>query len=239
MRHEPVRHAFAYTLGLFYIDLDELEALPKALPFFSLERFNLLSFSRADYLGEAHVPLAEAVRARIRQELGEAPRGPVRMLTHPRYLGYCFNPVTFYYCFAEDGETLAVILAEITNTPWNERHAYVLPVQDASGTSTFRFDKRFHVSPFLPMGLEYVWRFGAPGERADVSMDVRREGKTVFHAALRTARAPLDAKHVLRAILRLPPMTFKVMLGIHYQALRLYLKRSPFYPHPKHGKAAP
>jgi DUF1365 family protein len=241
-RLAPVPHAFAYTLGLFYLDLHELDAVARALPFFSVGRANVLSFRREDYLGAPHVPLYDAVRARVREALGHAPTGPIRVLTHPRYLGYCFNPVTFYYCFADDGETLEVIVAEITNTPWNERHAYVLDVREATRAGdqlVFAFDKRFHVSPFLPMDLAYVWRFSSPDGHLRVHMDALRKGERVFTASLGATRTPLTALSVLGALCRLPPMTLKVMAGIHYEALRVYLKRNPFYEHPRSRKATP
>jgi DUF1365 family protein len=246
VRHQrlaPTPHAFDYTLGLFYLDLDELSEVARRLPFFSVERPNLLSFRRADYLGDPCVPLKQAVLARVNDTLGHTPAGPVRMLTHPRYLGYCFNPVTFYYCFEADGTTLDTIVAEITNTPWKERHAYVLRARDAERAGqdglSFAFDKVFHVSPFLPMDLGYVWRFTPPGERLDVHMDALRAGAKVFEATLLTEREPLTVGAVARALLRLPPMTLKVVLGIHYEALRVYLKRNPFYEHPKFRRATP
>ncbi len=239
-RFAPSPHAFDYTLGLFYLDLDELDVVAERLPFFSVEARNVLSFQRSDYLGDPRTPLKQAVLARVHETLGHTPEGPVRMLTHPRYFGYCFNPVTFYYCFEADGETLDTIVAEITNTPWNERHAYVLRAKDASRVGDglcFSFDKAFHVSPFLPMALGYVWRFTSPNGRLHVHMDAMREGVRVFEATLVTTREPLDAWTVARALLRLPPMTLKVMLGIHYEALRVALKRNPFYEHPKFRKA--
>ncbi len=248
VRHQRLRpkpHAFEYTLGLFYLDLDELELVARRLPLFSIERPNLLSFRRSDYLGDPQVPLKEAVLARVEETLGHRPRGPVRMLTHPRCFGYCFNPVTFYYCFDDDGETLDTIIAEITNTPWKERHAYVLRVQDARGGQgahqggplLFEFDKTFHVSPFLPMDLTYAWRFAVPGPRLNVHMEALREGEGVFRATLATRRQPLDLRHVGRALLRLLPMSAGVMVGIHHQALRVFLKGNPFYKHPKLRKA--
>ncbi|MCA9533505.1 MAG: DUF1365 domain-containing protein [Myxococcales bacterium] len=243
VRHQrlaPRPHAFRYTLGLFYLDLDELEQVAARLPCFSLERPNVLSFRRSDYLGDPRVPLKEAVLTRVYETLGHRPEGPVRMLTHPRYFGYCFNPVTFYYCFEADGQTLDTIVAEITNTPWKERHAYVLRARDAQrggGRLTFAFDKAFHVSPFLPMDLRYRWRFSEPADGLHVHMDALRDGESVFVATLTTAREPLDLRHVARALLRLPPMTIGVMVGIHYQALRVYLKRNPFYEHPRLRKA--
>ena len=137
-----------------YIDLDELDEVFSRHAFWSLERLNIVSFRRADYLGESG-NLRESVHHRIREEGIEPPSGAVRMLTHLRYFGYCFNPVTFYFCFDADG-AVEVIVAEITNTPWDERHAYVLDVRRGSNrgnTVEFEFQKDFHVSPFPRHGL--------------------------------------------------------------------------------------
>lgn len=237
-RSSPRAHAFTYALTFFYLDLDELPEVVASIPFFSLDRANLLSFRREDYLAPHHVPLAEAARARVREAFGEAPNGRVALLTHPRAFGHCFNPVSFYYCFEEDGETLHAIVAEITNTPWKERHAYVLRVRDAvhaRATFSFTFDKGFHVSPFLPMGLTYTWRFSSPGEHVTVHMDVLDDGERVFQASLAARREPLTMRACARALARLPPMTMKVVLGIHYEALRVFLKGNPVYDHPDLG----
>lgn len=234
-RYAPSPHAFRYRLGLLYLDLDELDALHDALWPFSVERPNLVSFRRSDYLGDAREPLKASVVARVVHALGRRPRGPIRLLTHPRYFGYCFNPVSFYYCFDEDGVTLDAIVAEITNTPWQERHAYVLDArraEEVDGALAFTFDKAFHVSPFLPMDLVYRWHLSRPSESLRVQMDLDREGARVFRADLVLRRAPLDARACLRGAAALPPTTLKVMLGIHYEALRVHLKGNPFYEHP-------
>jgi DUF1365 family protein len=130
-RHAPHAHAFRYRIYMLYLDLDELDRVFAGRWLWSVNRRNLAQFRRSDYLGDPTIPLAEAVRARVREALGRAPTGPIRLLTHLRYFGHCFNPVSFYYCYAEDGTTLDTIVAEITNTPWKERHSYVLPVAGA------------------------------------------------------------------------------------------------------------
>ena len=239
VRHQrlaPKPHAFDYTLGLFYLDLDELPEVARRLPFFSVERPNLLSFRRADYLGDPRVPLKQAVLARVQETLGHTPTGPVRMLTHPRYLGYCFNPVTFYYCFEADGTTLDTIVAEITNTPWRERHAYVLPLSGATRTdkvNEWRFDKQFHVSPFMAMEREYRWRFQAPGASIRVHMDVLKGDECEFDATLVLERRPLTGANLARCLGRWPLMTGKVLAAIHWQALLIWLRRNPVYDHPR------
>ena len=246
-RREPKPHGFRYRLFLPYLDLAELPELFAGRLLWSLERPNVVSFRRADYLGPADVPLDVAVRDRVERELGFRPTGPVRMLGNLRMFGYCFNPVVFYYCFepAADGEPerLVALVAEITNTPWGERHAYVFaaaPGRDAnedaheepSSLLRFRFQKDFHVSPFFGMDLEHDWRFAAPGELALVHMKNRIEGRTVFDASLRMERLPWTAGNLARCLARHPATSAKVHLAIYLQALLLWLKRTPFHPHP-------
>jgi hypothetical protein len=154
-----------------------------------------------------------------------------------RSLGYVFNPVSFYYCFDADGETLRAVVAEITNTPWNERHAYVLPA--GAGGADARFEKRFHVSPFFPMEQEYAWSLGVPGERLDVEMQNVQDGSEVFRARLALRRRAWSPAAHRRAALLQPLMAWKVHAAIYWQALRLWVKGTPFHVHPTKRAAAP
>jgi DUF1365 family protein len=233
-RHSPHAHAFGYRLFMMYIDLDELPRLFAGRWLWSLERANLASFRRADYLGDPQQPLADAVRSRIAAAGQPVPTGPIRLLTHLRYFGYCFNPVSFYYCFDADGSTLHTIVAEITNTPWKERHAYVLPVADATHdghSHHWAFDKCFHVSPFLPMDRHYRWRLSVPGERLDIHMDIDDATHRQFDATLSLRRQPLGAGSLARVLVGFPLMTMRVVAAIHWQALLIWLKRNPVYDH--------
>lgn len=234
-RHAPHAHAFSYPIAQLLLDLDELEQVFAGRWLWSVQRRNLVQFRRSDYFGDPAVPLAEALRAHVEACTGRRPQGPVRMLSHLRMLGHVFNPVTFYYCYQADGSTLECIVAEITNTPWKERHAYVLPVTDAQGNGIdlrWTFDKRFHVSPFMPMDCQYDWRFSAPGEALRVHMQVWRDGVRQFDATQSMQRQPLDGRGLARVLLRYPLMTLKVVAAIHWQALRLWLKRNPVHDHP-------
>lgn len=225
---------------MLYLDLDELDRAFAGRWLWSVNRRNLAQFKRNDFLGDPAVPLADAVRARVREATGRAPDGPIRLLAHLRYFGHCFNPVSFYYCYGADGTTLDTIVAEITNTPWKERHSYVLPMADAQRhASALRWDfaKAFHVSPFLPLERDYAWRFTAPDDALRVHMDVLSAGRSEFDATLVFARKPLTGANLARALLRYPAMTLKVVAAIHWQALLLWLRRNPVYDHP--GKATP
>ncbi|UPG91977.1 DUF1365 domain-containing protein [Luteibacter aegosomaticola] len=232
-RHAPHPHAFRYRMAQLWLDLDELDAVFEGRWLWSSRGRNLAEFRRADYFGSPEVPLADAVRDRVALSLGRRPAGPVRLLTHLRYAGFVFNPVSFYYCYEADGETLAAVLAEITNTPWRERHAYVVPAAEgATHAVDAQFPKTFHVSPFMPMDRTYRWRFTSPGERLAVHMDVLRDGEREFDAHLALARLPLSAASLARVLWRYPLMTAKVVGAIHLEALRLWLKRNPVHDHP-------
>lgn len=232
----PHPHAFSYRMAQLYLDLDEIDEVLANRWFWSVERRNWAQFRRADYLGPTEISLADAVRRRVEQATGRRPNGPIRLLTHVRYFGYVFNPVSFYYCFADDGVSLACIVAEITNTPWSERHAYVLPIETAmlrDGTFSWAFPKEFHVSPFVPMHRDYAWRFTLPGAYLNVHMEVVRDGEREFDATLNLKHRPLDGASLARVLWRYPLMTAQVVGAIRWQALRLWLKRNPVYDHPQ------
>lgn len=234
-RHAPHPHAFRYRMAQLYLDLDEVDSVFDRRWLWSSNRRNVAEFRRSDFLGEPDQPLSEAVRDRAAAALGRRPQGPIRLLTHLRYAGLSFNPVSFYYCYAADGITLDCIVAEITNTPWKERHAYVLPVDgaDLHGRAMhWSFAKAFHVSPFVGMARDYDWRFTAPSDDLHVHMEVTHDGEREFDATLHLERRPLNAASLRRVLWRYPLMTAQVVGAIHWQALRLWLKRNPIHDHP-------
>jgi uncharacterized protein len=239
-RHRPSAHGFQYRIAQLYLDLDEVDRAFEDRWLWSANRRNLAEFRRSDFHRNDHAdatqPLADAVRDTAEHALGYRPLGPIRLLTHLRYAGFVFNPVSFYYCYAADGRTLDCIVAEITNTPWRERHAYVLDAQTAEQHGRalhWHFAKAFHVSPFIGMRREYDWRFTVPGDDLYVHMNVFGEDtEREFDATLNLRRRPLDASSLRRVLWRYPLMTAKVVGAIHWQALRLWLKRTPIHDHP-------
>lgn len=234
-RFVPHAHAFRYRVAMLYLDLAEIDHVFAGRWLWSAHARNVAQFRRSDYLGPPELPLDEAVRRRVEAATGLRPRGPIRLLTHLRYIGHNFNPVSFYYCYAEDACTLQAIVAEITNTPWKERHAYVLPVATAQARGralAWRFAKAFHVSPFMPMDRDYDWRFTAPATDLFVHMDVLKGTEREFDATLTLRRRPLDGRGLARVLLRYPAMTLKVVAAIHWQALLIFLRRNPVYDHP-------
>jgi DUF1365 family protein len=233
-RFAPTENHFRYRMFMMYLDLAELPRLFDGTPCWSARRRALAWFKRADYLGPAEVPLDRAVRDLVEARTGARPKGPIRLLTHLRYFGYCMNPVSFYYCFDESGAALETIVAEITNTPWKERHQYVLPVVDAAARlKRFGFDKDFHVSPFLPMDMQYRWSFNQPEDRLFVHMQNHRNGEQLFDATLMLKHQPVSTFGLLCVLATFPLMTLKVIAAIHWQALRLWIKRTPVFDHPR------
>lgn len=233
-RYTPRPHAFRYPVYMVYLDLDELETVFAQHPLWSLERFNLLSFRRRDYFGTPSQSLHTELATFIEQRTGRRPRGPVRMLTNLAVLGYCFNPVTFYYAYDEH-DVLDVVVAEVTNTPWSERHAYVLDsraAQRKGRTLGWSLNKELHVSPFFDMDQRYRWRLTTPGEALTVSMQSFEGANRVFDASLSLQRKPLSTRAISRVLVRHPAMSATVHAAIYFQAFRLWLKRTPFFTHP-------
>jgi len=234
-RFLPMPHVFNYGLFMVYLDLAELDSVFAHRWFWSADRPNLAWFKRSDYFGDPAIPIDRAIRDFVAEKTGIPPSGPIRLLTHLRYAGLNFNPVSFYYCFDSTGGHVETIVAEITNTPWNERHGYVLGQSADEGSDRhhrYRFDKNLHVSPFFPMDIAYDWRFGEPGERLTVHMELVRESEKVFDATLDLQRIPMNAANMAWALLRYPMMTAQVLAAIYYHAARIKLKGIPFFDHP-------
>ena len=227
-RLEPERQ-FRHRVAMAYIDLDELPRLLdgrllRASP-------GLMRFRRGDYHGDAGTDLGESVRDTVERQLGARPSGPVRLLTNLRSLGVCFNPVSFYYCFSDEGERLEAVLAEVTNTPWRERHAYSM----AGGSGSSR--KRLHVSPFMPMNQSYTFSAVAPGARLAVTIENRGAERLEFAASLLLRRVELTPQAVRRISIRYPMSAVRTLALIYGHALGLRLAGVRPHPHPEGGPA--
>lgn len=231
-----VVNRFRYRVFFLYLDLAELPTLFQGRWLWSADRVNLAYFRRRDHLGDPQVPLEQAVGDLVAARTGTRPKGPIRLLTHLRYFGYCFNPASFYYCYDPAGERVTTIVVEVHHTPWGEEHCYVLDESQnehrVPGHKRFQFAKAFHISPFLPMDLWYDGRFTEPKETLNAHFMSFREGRRIFDATLTLSRRELTSRNLTRVLLRYPPMTSKVITLIYWQALRLWLKGATFYVHP-------
>jgi DUF1365 family protein len=239
-RRGAVPHAFRFPLAMLYLDLGEADAVFRGRWCWSVRRPALAWVRRADHLGNPRQPLADAVRALVEARTGVRPAGPIRLLTHPRYAGYVFNPLSVFYCFAADGVALEAIVADVTNTPWGERHQYVVAPRAASPSAGGgRLAKAFHVSPFLPMALDYHWRIGRPGAGLGLRIDARARGgeAPIFTATLALRRRAITGPALARVLVRFPLQTLQVVAGIYWQAWRLWRRGAPFHPHPPAASA--
>ncbi|WP_395949580.1 DUF1365 domain-containing protein [Aeromonas mytilicola subsp. aquatica] len=227
-RFAPRSHAFSYGLFMLGLDLDELPGLSQGR-WFGVERAGLLSFRRSDYLSGSEGSLKQAVWDKVAALGGSAePDGRVLLLGNVRCLGFYFSPVNFYFCYRE-GEA-RYLLAEVSNTPWNERHYYLLDLAALAPQ-----DKDFHVSPFMGLAMRYHWRIRAPAQETLIHIEshpTSGEAK-LFDATLALRREPLSRKGLVALLARWPWMTLKVLLGIYWQALRLFIKRTPIFTHPE------
>jgi DUF1365 family protein len=254
-----VKDEFHYPLFMAYLDLEELPEVFDGRWLWSARRPALAWFRRSDYLGDPHMPLAGAVRELVKERTGMPADGPIRLLTHLRYFGKCFNPVSFYYCFDISGERVVTVVADVTNTPWGERHAYVMRVSDPAdcgtvnadhgpiaadhgtvtadhGTVTVmraQFDKRLHVSPLMGMDHSYDWRLTEPGEQLLVHIESDREQTRVFDATLSLRRREITPHALRAALLRYPFLTLRIVARIYTHALRLRLRGARYFPHPE------
>jgi len=230
-----VRHArlglvparFNYRLFMVMLDLDRLDEAFDRCVIWSHRRIAPAWFRRRDHLGAPGSDLASCARDLVQSRTGHRPEGRVLLLTNLRYAGIGMNPVSFYWCLRGDGSSVQAVIAEINNTPWRERHCYVVePDKSVS------FSKAFHISPFQGMAQRYRWRIGTPTDRLSICMRSDEEGTPVFRASLRMKQLAWTRANRSRALLTHPFLTARILAGIYGQALRLSLRGAKFFPHP-------
>ncbi|HPU97415.1 MAG TPA: DUF1365 domain-containing protein [Candidatus Hydrogenedentes bacterium] len=236
-RFVPHPHAFRYRVFMLLLRLDELPMIFDRRWFWSArpDRPALAWFRREDHFGDPQRPLDEEVRQTVFKQAGFSPGGPILLLTHLRYWGYVMNPLSVFYCLSPDEKRLEAAVLEVHNTPWNERHIYVLHQPESvtpGGQYRYQFRKTFHVSPF--MGMDYVYRCALlpPADDLLVYLENRRGGEQKdFDAVLTLKRRELTARTMAGALIRHPFMTQKVIAGIYWEAFRLWWKKTPYFPY--------
>ena len=219
-----------------YVDLYEIDEVFRGRLLWSTSRAALARFRREDHVGNPDVPLGEAVTDLVQAQGKAAPRGPIRLLTHLRYFGYVFNPVSFYFCF-DQSERIETVVAEVNNTPWGEQYCYVLDSGQFESGNDQRMEKEFHVSPFMPMDVQYRWQISEPTDCLDLRLDNLRESRRFFDVTMHLRRRPITTVNLTRMLIHYPLMTHRVLAAIYWQAFRLWIKRCPVYPHPRSVKS--
>lgn len=237
-RFSPKQHAFEYDVFMMYLDTREIADIFSLSRFWSLTHFAPAQFKRSDFhinknqLAQNPLPsIDESVRNTVASTLGERPSGPIRMLVNLRYWGINMNPLSTYYCFDDSGENLIAILAEVHNTPWDERHAYVLTGDDFSHKQHVNFPKEFHVSPFNPLEMDYRWHSTTPNETLALHLENWQDNSKIMDATMTLVREPITTKSMNRILIRFPWMTVKVVAAIYWQAVKLWWKGVPIFTH--------
>jgi DUF1365 family protein len=239
-RISPRLNEFTYNVFMAYLDLDEIDLVFSRTGLWqNVSRADHqrkfwppVQFSNRDYFDGQNRPLGDAIRDWIAEQGHPRPEGAVRMLANVKMWGYLINPIVCYYVF-DKSDNLRHVVAEVTNTPWRDRIQYLLPVTGNSGINNRRFGKDMHVSPFMPMDMEYEWTSNLPGETLELKIDNWRNGDLVFNAAMAMKREPISKASKNKILRQFPWMTAKVAAAIYWQALKLFVKRVPLFGHPK------
>lgn len=238
IRQRPQEHQFQYTMFQILLDVDRPELIDRISPLWSSGKFNAVRFNRNKYLA-GDKSLNDQVTELISQRLGTSFEGRVYLLASLSYWGICYNPVNFFFCYNNANE-LCYILSEIHNTPWGEHYTYIHDVANESyakgsgdGKAGFRFHKQFHVSPFMPMDIDYDWRFDISDEQIFITMNLQREGETLFNVSMKLRGSELTDRQANLIPFKYPLMCVKVFTAIYWQAFKLWCKKIPFFDHPR------
>ncbi|MGR5300674.1 MULTISPECIES: DUF1365 domain-containing protein [Vibrio] len=231
-RFVPVNHELNYSLFMPAIDVDELEDLEKKVWGFGSRWWHWARFKRSDYIGEGSIKAA--VQNKVEELTGIRCSGKVVAVCHLRYFGLYFSPVNFYYVYDEQGEW-QYLLAEVSNTPWNECHYYAVAADENDEQYGWKQDKAFHVSPFNPIDQRYHWKIKPLTDKLNIHLECHK-GEKHFDATMAMKAKPLSSKSLLKCLIVTPSQTVKVMVGIYWHALKLWIKGAPFYSHPKYAQ---
>ena len=233
-RHQPRVHAFRYSLFMMYVDLDELEQVFKPFWLWGVNRPGFASFQRKDHYGDDKTALSNSIRELVLQQTQQRVEGPIRLLTQFRILGYTFNPLSLYFCFDMSGEKLTHIVSEVSNTPWNVQHCYVLTPSPKNPTVfQDQHEKSFHVSPFMHEDMQYRWKISQPEEKLEVQIENLIGNEILFSAKMDLERKTLNTRNLRSTLSNFPLMSFKVITAIYWEALKLWLKGIKYVPYTK------
>jgi len=235
-RHQPRQHRFTYRLFMVFLDLEELSTTVGRGKLISDRKISPRSFLRRDHLFDEASSLERELRELVRVEAGIETNGPIRLLTQLRYFGYFLSPLNLYYLLNDTGQHIQAVVAEVNNTPWGERHCYVLSDQNRDGDAgslRFSHPKAFHVSPFMGMEMQYQWSLSPPSENLSVHVANIENDSKLFEVGMTLTRHELTSAQLRRMTFRFPWMTAQIGTAIYFQALKLWWKKCPFYNHPK------
>ena len=233
-RFRPRAHAFRYSLFMALLDIDQLEAQFGVSWLLGRNRWNLASFRDGDHIGEPGRPLRERLAESARAAGHHLPGGPIFLLTHLRYAGYVFNPISIYYCFDRESR-LQLVLADVRNTYGGRRAYWLTPIGDLDRRFRAVAAKSMYVSPFMTMSANYEFVLTEPAATLAVQMNVADSASRapIFDATLTLARRPWTAAAIRRVLLSYPLMTARVIGAIHFEALRLRMKGLSVVPAPE------
>ncbi|MFC3195463.1 DUF1365 domain-containing protein [Marinicella sediminis] len=233
-RMHPKRHRFKYHMNWCIMDVDDLSFWTNSSRQWRHNRWGVFAIKDQDYIDDQPLPIGHKVREYIKQQTGQPFNGRIQLFTHPRFLGFGFNSVNFYFC--QLAGQMRYIISEINNTPWGEKHLYFHDCQQAEITGqnwTFAFSKAFHISPFMSMDIDYQWQFEVTAEAIVVRMSLHQKGVKLMQVLLDTKITPAVENSIKRHVLKRPFQPWKMAAGIYWQALKLWLKRIPFIAHPE------
>ncbi len=221
-RFKPKEHFFKYKVFSLLINLSELDEINKRISFFSLNKFNLISFYEKDHGGRDGTSLVDWVKINLKNSKIKTDNIKIKLLCYPRILGYVFNPLSIFFIY-DKNENLISILYEVKNT-FGEQHTYIFRIESDNKLIQNNCSKKFHVSPFIEMDCNYFFKILNPEEKLSVVIDQYDNKEKILFASQEGTRSNLNSKNLMNSYLKHPLMTFKIISAIHFEAFKLWIK---------------